>query len=134
MTEPKITSGLKERLMTSVTSVYRRRPPHSRRGLWRSRPRIDLSGHKRVRLAPVRKLDRSQGDSDCDSGMIQEQEHARREPGQSRDDRNEARCPNEKNESFKVRSGFVTFWWLSCSDHAVPWHKANAQTRSHVIG
>jgi hypothetical protein len=26
MTEPKIMSGLKERLMTSVTSVYRRRP------------------------------------------------------------------------------------------------------------
>ena len=26
MTEPKIMSGLKERLMTPVTSVYRRRP------------------------------------------------------------------------------------------------------------
>lgn len=26
MTEPKIISGLKERLMTSVTSIYRRRP------------------------------------------------------------------------------------------------------------
>ena len=26
MTEPKITSGLKKRLMTSVASVYRRRP------------------------------------------------------------------------------------------------------------
>jgi hypothetical protein len=26
MTEPKIVLGLKERLMTSVTSVYRRRP------------------------------------------------------------------------------------------------------------